>query len=82
MMDPLFAGLKKGLEKYIELIADGTVVEMVKKMYEVIDWMMDLEFYKKWLKLNRDILEEVEILGAVEERHKEMEEAREKVKEE
>jgi hypothetical protein len=81
-MDPLIAGLKKGLEKYIELIADGTVVEMVKKMYEVIDWMMDLEFYKKWLKLNRDILEEVEILGAVEERHKEMEEAREKVKEE
>jgi hypothetical protein len=81
-MDPLIAGLKKGLEKYVELIADGTVVEMVKKMYEVIDWMMDLEFYKKWLKLNRDILEEVEILGAVEERHKAIEEAREKTKEE
>jgi hypothetical protein len=75
-MDPLLAGLKKGLEKYVELVADGTIVENVKKLYEIIDWMMDVEFYKKWLKLNEEILEEVEVLREVEEKQREVERSR------
>jgi hypothetical protein len=80
-MDPLIAGLKKGLEKYVELIADGTIVENVKKLYEIIDWLIDVEFYKKWLKLNGEVLEEVEVLREVEEKQREVQRSRREVDE-
>jgi hypothetical protein len=48
-LDPLLAGLLRGLDKTVEFLVDGTYISVVEKLVNSYLRYLDLETQKTWL---------------------------------
>jgi hypothetical protein len=48
-LDPLLAGIMRGLDKMVELFVDGTYISVVEKLVNSCLRYLDLETQKTWL---------------------------------
>jgi hypothetical protein len=49
-MDPVIKALMRGLDKWLEMVIDGTVINSVNRFFDVLDWVLDVEYFLQWLR--------------------------------
>jgi hypothetical protein len=49
-LDPVVKALMRGLDKWLEMVIDGTVINSVNRFFDVLDWVLDVEYFLQWLR--------------------------------